>query len=250
LRVPLSDAIYRFKKPLIEGLIKSRPNRFVMFVERGSSLVKCHCPSTGRIGNINFVNIPCLISEAESDLRSTKCTIEVISLDPVTEVRKSWIGINQNMANRYLEHFILSGKLAEMLGNTRTLKREVKLGGSRIDFTVGNTYIEVKTPLIQMPHSEHVRHREYGRMVSFERLIRHLNALSARASGGKRAILLLCYLYDAEPFRPPPMDAHNETIEKAAADAERKGVENWQVNLRIDPYGVSLIRCFRLHLFQ
>jgi sugar fermentation stimulation protein A len=250
LKQPSSNMFYCFKKPLTEGLIKSRPNRFIMFVEKGPSLSRCHCPSTGRIGDINFVNVPCLLSEAESDSRSTKCTVEAISLDPATEATKSWIGINQNMANRYLEHFILSGQLAEMLGSVRDLRREVKLRRSRIDFMVGNTYIEVKTPLIQMPHSENIRYREYGRMASFERLIKHFEALSGSIIGGKRAILLLCYLYDAEPFSPPPMDKHNEAIEKVASDAERKGVENWQVNLRIDPYGVSLVRCFKLQLFQ
>jgi sugar fermentation stimulation protein A len=241
---------YLFTKPLVEGLIKSRPNRFIMLVEKGSTSVRCHCPSTGRIGDIAFKDIPCLLSESETEGRKTGCTVEAISLDPVGRREKSWIGINQNMANRYLEHFILTSQLRGMLGEERELRREVRLGGSRIDFAVGGTYVEVKTPLIQMPRSEDVPHREYAPMNSFDRLIRHFNELARGIRGGNRAILLLCYLYDAEPFRPPPLDGTNAEIEEAAADAEKAGVENWQINLRVDPRGVSLIRYFRLHLFR
>ncbi|MEI6850117.1 MAG: DNA/RNA nuclease SfsA, partial [archaeon] len=45
---------YLFKEPLKEGVIKSRPNRFIMLVLIDGKLEKCHCPSTGRIGNIKF----------------------------------------------------------------------------------------------------------------------------------------------------------------------------------------------------
>jgi sugar fermentation stimulation protein A len=67
---------------LVEGLIKSRPNRFIMFVEEGGTTRECHCPSTGRIGDIEFRDVPCLLSEAEGHGRRTRCTVEAISLDP------------------------------------------------------------------------------------------------------------------------------------------------------------------------
>jgi len=73
---------YLFKKPLIEGLIKSRPNRFIMMVEINGKVEKCHCPSTGRIGDIIFKDIPCLVSKAESESkRKTKFTVEAFSND-------------------------------------------------------------------------------------------------------------------------------------------------------------------------
>ena len=73
---------YLFKEPLIGGLIKSRPNIFIMFVEINGKLEKCHCPSTGRIGSIKFENIPCLLSRAEKNSeRKTKYTVEAFSLD-------------------------------------------------------------------------------------------------------------------------------------------------------------------------
>jgi hypothetical protein len=57
--------------------------------------------------------------------------------------------------------------------------------------------------------------------------------------------MAFCYLYDAEPFAPPPPDRTNSRILEAARMAEEAGVERWQVNMRVDEEGVSLVRYFR-----
>jgi DNA-binding sugar fermentation-stimulating protein len=62
---------------------------------------------------------------------------------------------------------------------------------------------------------------------------------------GAKAKIVLCYLYDANPFRPPKPDRTNRRILAAARAAEAAGVERWQVNLKVDEKGVSLIRYFR-----
>lgn len=241
---------YKFAKPLVEGVIKSRPNRFLAIVKHGPSTKRCHFPATGRIGDIVFSNIPCLLAEHDDSSRKTSCTVEAISLDPIERQDKAWIGINQGMANRYLEYFIATDQLDGILGKDQDIKREVKLGKSRIDFKVGETFVEVKSPLTEIPYSPHVDHRELPPMKSFDRLIKHFGELTNNIGGGARAVLLLCYQFDAPPFHPPPMDQTNEQIEKAAMDAEKRGLENWQVNLKIDRYGVSLIRYFKLELFD
>jgi sugar fermentation stimulation protein A len=241
---------YRFESPLIEAMIKSRPNRFIMIVQLGPSVVKCHCPATGRIGDLAFKDVPCLLSiPKKRDGRKTGGTVEAISLDPIRKPQKSWIGINQTAANRYLEHFITTGQMEEMLGEVRELKREVRLGESRIDFVAGDTYIEVKSPLTELPSSPHVRREDLPAMTSFDRLIKHFGELSRSVKKGKRGIVLLCYQFDAPPFRPPPMDRANERVERAAIKAEESGIENWQANLGIDSDGVRLIRYFSLNLF-
>lgn len=238
----------RFKNELIEGLIRSRPNRFIMLVDLEGKLIKCHCPSTGRIGNIVFRDIPCLLSRADNPERKTPFTVEAISLDPPGKKNKSWIGINQNAANRYVEFFLRTGQLDNMLvlGNEQIL-REQKLGESRIDFQVGKDYLEVKTPLISLPQAENgISTRRHPRFNSFDRLIRHFRDLTSNLGPGSRAILLMCYLYDAEPFRPPRTDSKNSRIKRAASRAFRKGVEHWQANLKVSRKGVELIGCFRL----
>ncbi len=108
----------RFPLPLVEGLIMSRPNRFIMEVELDGELYKCHCPSTGRIGSIRFEGIPCLLSRASTP-RKTPYTVEAISLDPPDARRKQWIGINQTRANDFVAFFLGGGAFSEMLPGRR-----------------------------------------------------------------------------------------------------------------------------------
>ncbi len=72
-----------------------------------------------------------------------------------------------------------------------------------------------------------------------------MGELRESLSRGMKAKLVLCYQYDAKPFKPPPPDATNSGILAAARAAEEAGVERWQVNLSINEEGVSLIRYFR-----
>ena len=239
---------FNFPEPLIEGVIQSRPNRFIMFVKIGNKTVKTHCPSTGRIGNITFKNIPCLLSISNNPKRKTQHTVEAISLDPVSRKNKKWIGINQVRTNAVVEYFIRAGLLNKLF-NSRNLsiKREVTLGNSRIDFLVNKTYLEVKTPLNIMPVSRLSPKKEVL-FNSFERIIKHFGDLSESLTGSRRAVLAMCYFYDAPKFKPPATDKYNSEIKKAAFAARDRGVENWQINFRINKHGVSLSKYFKLSL--
>jgi len=232
---------YRFPSPLRRGVVVSRPNRFIMLVKAGRSELRCHCPTTGRLGDLEVAGLPCLYSASDSRARKTGYTVEAISTS--AGGGEPWIGINQTAANRYLEFFLERGALSKMAAGD--VRREVRLGRSRIDFLVGNTYVEVKTPLITLPSSEAVPRAKRSRFDSFDRLIRHMDELRGSLATGRRAVIALCYLYDAEPFTPPAKDRTNSRILRAAWRAESAGVERWQVNLRIDREGVSLTRYFR-----
>lgn len=230
---------FRFPVLLKPGVIESRPNRFIMMVRAGGKVLRCHCPTTGRLGDFELRGLPCLYSTATSEKRKTVHTVEAIS----TSGPQSWIGINQTAANRYIEFFLNQGALSRVARGV--VRREVGLGRSRIDFLVGNTYVEVKTPLIVLPGSPRIARVRRSRFDSFDRLIRHMGELRRSLASGKKAVILMCYLYDAKPFRPPRRNRINTKILSAARAAERAGVERWQVNLRIDKEGVSLIRYFR-----
>lgn len=210
-----------------------------MLVRSGSRTLRCHCPTTGRLGDLKLAGLPCLYSTSNSELRKTRHTVEAIS---TSASGGGWVGINQTAANRYFEHFLREGALGRLAKGK--VEREVKLGRSRIDFLVGDAYIEVKTPLIMLPAGEGVPRTRHSRFDSFERLIRHMGELKASLSRGTEAKLVLCFLYDAKPFSPPPPDRSNARILAAAREAEEAGVERWQVNLKVDRSGVSLIRYF------
>jgi len=233
--------LYRFASPLRRGVVISRPNRFIMLVKARGRELRCHCPTTGRLGDLVVAGLPCLYSTAGSASRKTGYTVEAISPSPGGG--ESWVGINQTAANRYLEFFLKSGALSKMASGG--VRREVRLGRSRIDFLVGDTFVEVKTPLITLPSAAEVPKRRPSKFDSFDRLIRHMDELRRSLASGGRAVITLCYLYDAEPFRPPSRNGTNSRILRAARSAERAGVERWQVNLKIEAKGVSLIRYFR-----
>jgi len=230
---------YLFEKELISGLIKSRPNRFIMLVEIHGKIEKCHCPSTGRIGNIEFKDILCLLSISKNNARKTKYTVEAIILE-----KNRIVGINQTKANSYIEFFLQNNFLKKMI-DVKELKREVKLNNSRIDFLVNtDCFLEIKTLLMHAPFGNKKHKTKFN---SFERLGRHFKEISFQIKKGQRAIVLLCYLYDAKEFKVPKES--NAEIAKIVKKATARGLENWQINLKVDKNGVSLIDYFKLNLF-
>jgi sugar fermentation stimulation protein A len=234
-------ATFRFPKPLEEGLVVSRPNRFIMMVEAEGKTIRCHCPTTGRLGDAKISSLPCLFSRTTGGTGKTQGTVQAISFD-IGKRRRSWLGINQNAANRYVEFFLKNGLLGQMVSGD--VRREVKLGNSRIDFLVGDTYVEVKTPLILLPtgSAEKVIHSQFN---SFDRLIKHMTELSTALRDGKKAVIVMCYLYDAAPFKTPQRTRYNARILDASKSATERGVRRWQINLGVSREGVRLIKFFR-----
>jgi len=241
---------YLFEEPLIEAIIKSRPNRFIMIVNVNGKEYKAHCPCTGRIGNVVFDNIPCLLSESANKERKTKYTVEAISLDnPKTKnANKKWIGINQTKSNNYIEYFFKQNAFEKIITNGKEIKHEQKLGKSRIDFRINNNYIEVKTPLTQLPESKYVKTKEHGEFNSFDRIIKHFEDLTTDLKANQKAITIMCYQFDAPAFVVPKLEKANTRIITAAKLAHSKGLETWQINLIIDSKGVVLRKYFKLNL--
>lgn len=248
----MSAVGYRFSEALVDGLIVSRPNRFIMSVLVDGETHRCHCPTTGRIGDVVFTNVPCLVERSNDHQRSTWGTVEAFSLDPPEKANKSWIGIDQGRANDFVSSLIASGQMDRMLGNVLTIKREVKMGDSRIDFLInGDTLLEVKTPLNILRPRGYPDHTSTEGFTSFERTMRHFTEISEHISDGKRGIVLLCYIFDSLRFQVPRTNGRpSEEMKEAVRRATAKGVENWQVNLRLDQAGVVLLDCFKLDLFD
>lgn len=236
-----------FAEPLTEGLIVRRRNRFIMDVEIDGSLYSCHCPVTGRIGNIVFKDIPCLLSKSTDPARKTSHTIEAISVDPPAQKEKSWIGINQNAVNRYVEHFLRSGRFSDMVENVNIIKREQSLGVSKLDFLVGDTYIEVKTPLttLQVEIKDHITTKPVTEFNSFERFVKHINELADSLQEHQRAILLNCFIYDNPGYKIYDRSRNSDYIRGQVQSCIERGLEIWQVDLRITPTDVDVISYFK-----
>ena len=248
----MSEERYMFGEALVEGLITSRPNRFIMNVQMGGESRRCHCPTTGRIGNIDFKNIPCLVEKSDDQNRSTWGTVEAISLDPASEDSKSWIGIDQGRANDIVMFFIQSGQLKNMIGAVNTVKREVKIGESRIDFLINDDILlEVKTPLHMLVVKGYPDHSSTDGFSSFERTMRHFTEISEHIPEGMRGIVLLCHIFDAPRFKVQQSNGKMaEEMKEAVRKATEKGVENWQINFQLDRTGVRILDFFKLDLFN
>lgn len=243
---------YYFEKPLMEGLILDRPNRFLMNVKIGDRVELCHCPSTGKISDIHFRNIPCLLSEPikPDKNRRTKYTVEAISLNSPDDKKKNWIGINQNRANRYVEFLFRTNQLPDMIDvKNGNLEREKQCGQSKLDFFVNDTFVEVKSPLIMLPLKKYyVTNPDiiYEKPIPFNspgRFIKHISELSCSLDSHKRAIMLTLFAFDAKKFRPPKRSQSGKSVSETMIHVQssiERGVEMWQVNLRVEPDGVTL----------
>ncbi|MEC4271841.1 DNA/RNA nuclease SfsA [Adlercreutzia sp. R25] len=239
----------RFPEPLREGVILTRPNRFIMDVDfGGGEVVRCHCPAVSRIGGLDLTGRPCLVSDSHNSKRKMPLTVEAYSLQQPHDAAKQWIGINQNASNRYVEHYLREGAFAAITGPVASVRREVPLGSSRLDFLVNDDlYLEVKTPLVQMQTEipAYVPRLPEVPFSSTERAMRHLRELAASLANHERAVILYCLYYDNFGFRYYHGTTYEEVL--ATVDACRAaGVELWQADFEVTPEGVALKRYYEL----
>lgn len=219
-----------------------------MLVEVNGEVCSCHSPTTGRVGNIEFSGRPCLLSKSSDPNRKTPYTVEAISLNRPEDTEKLWIGINQNAANRYVEYYLKSGDFNNMVGTDKDVRREIFLGESKLDFLVGDTYLEVKTPLqhLQIPIPDYVKTKKVTPFSSTDRFVRHITELANSLKDHQRAILLTCFIYDNPHFEVIERSTNYQEVSIAVDEARRKGVEMWQVNFKITSQSVCLEKYFRL----
>ena len=182
--------------------------------------------------------------------RKTPFTVEAVSLDRQEDEKKSWIGINQNAANRYVEHYLVNGGFADMVGAGNEVQRERFLGDSKLDFLVGNTYLEIKTPLqsLQVSIPPWVKTKKVASFSSTDRFVRHITELADSLQSHQRAILLTIFIYDNPGFEVAERSTHYEEVKAAVDAAQARGVEIWQSNFKITPECVALEKYFRIEV--
>lgn len=243
-----NNVVIEYETDLIEGIIKRRKSQFTIDVFVNDEVINCHCPTTGRIGNIDLCNVPCLLSKSNNPKRKTKFTVEAISLDFTETKNKSWIGINQNAINRYVENAFLKNFFRDMLNFNGEIIPEQKLGLSKLDFLVENTYIEVKTPLqnIQLPFPEHIKTKKIEKFNSTSRFIKHINELANSLKNNQRAILLLCFMYNNPGFRVELKSTNSKFVNQEVKKCISTGIEIWQVNFEISRKNIKLTKYFEI----
>lgn len=245
----------QFEEELIEGLCINRPNRFLMNCRIGDDEFLCHTPATGRIGLFLPGGRPVLLSRAKNPERRTKYTVEAISLSKPEDPHKEWIGINQAKSNDFIAWMISTGQMDRLVKFDKEqseLHREVKIGDSRLDLRVGNTFIEIKTPLavIEKKVPDHVPvHEEKLMAFGAERLIKHVQELT-ELSMDYRVVMLTVFQYIPDRGVPKYDGGgirfeKTDQIWKAINEGAMNGLEYWEAVLSLDQSGVELVDYYR-----
>ncbi len=172
---------YVFDKELQEATIIKRNSQFTMNVDIDGTIVKCHCPATTRIGDVDLAGVKCLVSESDDPKRKLKYTVEAVSFDDPDSKDKNWIGINLILSNRIVEFLLNTHQLDEMVSGYDEVRREVFLGISKLDFLVGNTYLEVKTPLttVNVKYGGQIKTKKVTPFSSTDRMVKHVRELAS-----------------------------------------------------------------------
>ena len=103
-----------------EGRIVKRNSQFTMSVMLDDEEVRCHCPATTRIGDVDVKGIACLVSRHDDPKRKLKYTVEAVSFDNPGEPDKNWVGINLVLSNRLVQ-FLLETHQLDSLSHVLSL---------------------------------------------------------------------------------------------------------------------------------
>ena len=128
---------------MIKATFIKRYKRFFIDAELSNGqLITAHCPNTGSMLSCLEEGWEVMLSESDNPKRKLAYTLEFI-LSPSGPIM-----LNTIKSNRIVESF-LKAKAIEELSCYTDIKREVKVGDSKIDFLLSNEsekyYLEVKS---------------------------------------------------------------------------------------------------------
>ncbi|MDU7151486.1 MAG: DNA/RNA nuclease SfsA [Peptoniphilus grossensis] len=235
--------MYKFEEPLIRGTMLKRKSQFTAVVEIDGEELIAHIPTTNRIGDVENKNLPCLLSYHADPKRKLHYDIEAVLLSD----DDNWVGINQILSNRLVEHFFREHELNEIVADYDDIQREVKLGISKLDFKVGDTYLEVKTPLttINVRYEENIKTLPPKPFSSTDRMVKHVNELAGSLAEHERAIFLQVFQYRITEQKERLRSTHYEEVFQTMQDAKERGVEFWEVRMDFRPERVSFYKVER-----
>ena len=213
-----------------------------MDVNLDGQTVRCHCPATTRIGDVDLKGVSCLVSFYDDPKRKLHYDVEAVCFDGPDVKERNWVGINLILSNRLVEFLLRTHQLDEMVSDYDSIRREVKIGNSKLDFLVGNTYLEVKTPLttINVKYGPQIRTKKVTPFSSTGRFEKHVSELASSLKEHERAILLTVNQYVPTEIKPHLHSTHYDEVKEVFQKAVAAGIEAWNIDLKFEPDGVSL----------
>lgn len=185
-----------------EALFVNRPNRFIIYADLDGIEVKCHCPNTGRMGELLYPGVKLILEKSKNPARKTMYSVVAVYkgdlIVPITSVR----------ANMIAEKIVIPKMFSKPV-----ISSEVTYLKSRFDFLVEEngeeTFIEVKSCTLFEGDKAIFPDAPTSRGV------KHLNELKTAVDNGYRgAVVLIVFNPDAKTFSPNSVtDPHfSETL--------------------------------------
>lgn len=222
--------LHRWPKPLREGRLVRRYERFIAEVKLGRDVVRAHCVNPGRMEGLVQPGARVWLSEAPG--RALPWTWELVELDGVL------VGANTALPNRLAGEVLRRGLLPG-LDDAAEVQAERAFGrGHRVDFLLtgkrGAHYVEVKNCHLVYPDG-----CGYFPDSVSERATAHVNALARLVQKGHGAtVLFTLQRHDARGLRPSAL--HDPAFASAVRAAVKKGLQLRAVRLLPSLEGVRL----------
>lgn len=221
-----------YPDPLHEATVLRRYKRYLCDLQLPDGReVTAHCPNPGRMTSCMEEGAPARLLYAPSPRRKLDWTLEQVQIGP------TWIGVHPGRANDVVDEALQAGRIPALAGADR-IEREVKVGGSRVDFRLwfgdAPCWVEVK----QVSLRDDEGYGAFPDAVS-ARGLKHLHELSERVEQGERAVLLFAVARgDVHTVRPADeVDPAYASGFRAAMDA---GLEVLAHRIDVQPDGLLL----------
>jgi sugar fermentation stimulation protein A len=219
-------------RPLVAGRFVRRVNRFAAEVRVDGQLWRVHLPNSGRMEELLVPGAAVRVAPLEGHARRTRGRLLLV------RHAGRWVGVDSHLPNRLWELALRAGGIPPVRG-VRSWKREVRVGGERVDFRVeagdGTWLVETKSC-----------NRVAGGVALFPdaptvRGARHLRLLADRARrGGRGAVVWFVQRDDARYLQ---VDWEADPVFAAAArDARREGVQLVAYVCAVTPAHVRVLR--------
>ena len=212
---------------MIQGIFRSRPNRFIAHIEIDGAVEICHVKNTGRCRELLIPG--CTVWCQRSDNPSRKTKFDLIAVQKGERL----INMDSQAPNRAAGEWLSAGGLGEI----SDLRPEVRHGDSRYDFSFvkdgRQCFLEVKGCTL-----------EQGGVCAFpdaptERGAKHLRGLTELAKSGFGAyVLFVVQMTDVKYIHPN--DATDPAFGTALREAAAAGVQVLAVDCHITPESMTI----------
>ena len=207
---------------MVPGIFRSRPNRFIAYIEIGGREEVCHVKNTGRCKELLIPGAAVWCRRDDNPSRKTKYDLIAV------QKGERLINMDSQAPNTAAKEWLSAGGL----GVIEDLRSEVKCGDSRFDFAFckdgRQCYLEVKGVTL-----------EHDGVCAFpdaptERGAKHLRGLQKAAQEGCGAyVLFVIQMSDVKYLHPN--DATDPAFGQALRDAVAAGVTVLAMDCAVTP---------------